>query len=84
MSEFDFQVEVFARLAKLEQGQAAMLSMLGERCSVRGTCLEKLERDVDALWRREHKRAGAMAVLAGLSGIVGAALMKFLPFGGGQ
>ena len=84
MSEHDFQTEMFNRLSKLEQGQAAMISMLGERCTIRGGKLEKLENDVNALWKREHKRAGAMAVLAGLSGIVGAALMKFIPFGSGQ
>lgn len=84
MSDHDFQTEIFNRLAKLEQGQAAMISMLGERCTMRGSSLERLERDMNALWQREHKRAGAMAVLAGLSGVVGAALVKFFPFGGGQ
>ena len=87
MSEHDFQTEVFNRLGKLEQGQAAMLSMLGERCTVRGVKIEKLEGDINSLWKREHKRAGGMAVLAGLlagAGTIGGVIAKFLPFGGGQ
>lgn len=87
MSEDDFQREFFHRLIKLEQGQAAILSMLGERCAIRGVKIERLENDINALWKKEHKRAGGMAVLSGLlagSGVIGGIIAKYLPFGGGQ
>lgn len=87
MGENELQTEIFQRLCKLEQGQAAMLSMLGERCTVRSVKIEKLENDVNALWEKEYKRAGGMAVLSGMlagSGVIGGIIAKFLPFGGGQ
>lgn len=84
MGERDFQAEIFNRLGKLEQGQAALLSRLDERCAYRLAALDDLERRVGALEASEHRRRGGMAVMMALwagAGAIGAGLAKFWPEG---
>lgn len=91
MSEHDFHTEILNRFSKLEQGQASMMSMLAERCTVRGVKMEKMEVDLYELWKREHKRAGErrmfvglLSILGAIGGIVGSVAVKFLSGGWGR
>ena len=92
MSEQDFRTNVLAQLQEFHKTQAilandltAIRTMLEERCPARGIALARCQEDIDALWKKEHKRTGGMAVLGallGASGIIGGLVAKMLPFGG--
>lgn len=89
MGDNDFQTAIFNRLAKLEQGQAAMMSMLEERCSVRNETLQRHEAAIQDLVAAEHRQIGERRVFAGLltilgiiGGIAGSVAVRFLSSGG--
>jgi len=91
MGESDFQNEMFSRLSKLEQGQAAMLSMLGERCAARNEMLRRHEEILQGLVAAEYRQAGERKVFAGIltvlgtiGGLVGSMAVKIMSGGGGQ